>query len=294
MRRKVHNYTSNLELTSLLIRIKNLKNNLECFDSEHKNRMINKYVKWHTDLNDKRYDISDCTEDQDNESGSCSSSSLCSAKNARKRDILHRVKDRIIYLSERTPANEAAYNRFGQIILLMVKHILTMPKFSGYSYKDDFYSDSVYKILKYLYNFDHTMISEKTGRPVNAFAYISQIIHNSIIYVINTRKKERNNVLEQAKFNVLQESFSKSGLKNNLYITDSVKEPEPEKIEKTEFLKSNENIVERIKNSVANASENVARITFMIPKDVQLSANEYYDLEELKKKYKILNLGARY
>ena len=176
----------------------------------------------------------------------------------------------------------------------MVKHILTMPKFSGYSYKDDFYSDAVYKILKYLYNFDHTMISEKTGRPVNAFAYISQIIHNSIIYVINTRKKEQNNVMEQAKFNVLQESFSKSGLKNNLYIADTVKEPEPEKIEKTEYLKSDENIVERIKTEVSDASENIAKITFMIPKDVQLSANEYYELEELKKKYKILNLGARY
>lgn len=287
MRRKVHNYTSNLELTSLLIRIKNMKNNLECQNSEQFNRMLNKYINWHTALTEKRYGISDDIEVKDD----CED---CHEMNSRKRETLQRIKNRIIHLSEKTPANEDAYNRFGQIILLMVKHILTMPKFSGYSYKDDFYSDAVYKILKYLYNFDHTMISEKTGHPVNAFAYISQIIHNSIIYVINTRKKEQNNVIEQAKFNVLQESFSKSGLKNNLYIADTVKEPEPEKIEKTLYLKNSENIVERIKAEVSDASENIAKITFMIPKDVQLSANEYYELESLKKKYKILNLGARY
>lgn len=287
MRRKVHNYTSNLELTSLLIRIKNLKDKVTCPDPERNNRMLNKYINWHTALTEKRYGISDDIEVKDD----CED---CHEMNTRKRETLQRIKNRIIHLSEKTPANEDAYNRFGQIILLMVKHILTMPKFSGYSYKDDFYSDAVYKILKYLYNFDHTMISKKTGRPVNAFAYISQIIHNSIIFVINTRKKERNNVMEQAKFNVLQESFSKSGLKNNLYIADTVKEPEPEKIEKTLYLKNSENIVERIKTEVSDASENIAKITFMIPKDVQLSANEYYELESLKKKYKILNLGARY
>lgn len=287
MRRKVHNYTSNLELTSLLIRIKNLKDKVTCLDPERNNRMLSKYINWYTALTEKRYGISDDIEVNDD----CED---CHEMNSRKRETLQRIKNRIIHLSEKTPANEDAYNRFGQIILLMVKHILTMPKFSGYSYKDDFYSDAVYKILKYLYNFDHTMISEKTGRPVNAFAYISQIIHNSIIYVINTRKKEQNNVIEQAKFNVLQESFSKSGLKNNLYIADTVKEPEPEKIEKTLYLKNSENIVERIKAEVSDASENIAKITFMIPKDVQLNANEYYELESLKKKYKILNLGARY
>ncbi len=287
MRRKVHNYTSNLELTSLLIRIKNMKNNLECKNSEQFNRMLNKYINWHTALTEKRYGVSEDIEVRDD-------SEDCHEMNSRKRETLQNIKNRIIRLSEKTPANEEAYDRFGQIILLMVKHILTMPKFSGYSYKDDFYSDAVYKILKYLYNFDHTMISEKTGQPVNAFAYISQIIHNSIIYVINTRKKEQDNVKEQAKFNVLQESYSKSGLKNNLYISDTVKEPEPEKIEKTVYLKLDENILESIKNAVLNASENIAKITFMIPKDASLNADEYYELEELKKKYSILNLGSRY
>ena len=286
MRKKVHNYTSNLELTSLLIRIKNLKNNLECKNTEQFNRMLNKYINWYTALTEKRYGVSEDIEIKDDEE--------CHEMNTKKREILRNIKNRIIHLSEKTPANPEAYNRFGQIILLMVKHILTMPKFSGYSYKDDFYSDAVYKILKYLYNFDHTMISENTGRPVNAFAYISQIIHNSIIYVINTRKKEQNNVKEQAKFNILHDNFSKSGLKNNLYILDTVKEPEPEKIEKTEYLKIDDNIVEKIKEAISGASENIAKITFMIPKKAVLSADEYYELEELKKKYSILNLGSRY
>ena len=71
----------------------------------------------------------------------------------------------------------------------MIKKILTKPQFSGYSFKDDFYSDASYKILKYIHNFDHTKTSKITGLHVNAFSYVSQIIHNSIIYIIGEHKK---------------------------------------------------------------------------------------------------------
>ena len=83
------------------------------------------------------------------------------------------------------------YNDFGKIILLMIKNILKQPKFSGYTYADDFYSDAVHKIIKYLHNFEYTKISRTTGTEVNAFAYISQIIHNSIIHIIIQKNKQQ-------------------------------------------------------------------------------------------------------
>ena len=72
----------------------------------------------------------------------------------------------------------------------MIKNILKKPNFSGYTWKEDFYSDATYRVLKYLHNFNHTKTSEKTGQSVNAFSYISQIIHNSIVYIINTNNQE--------------------------------------------------------------------------------------------------------
>jgi hypothetical protein len=159
-----HNYTSELELKSLLIRIKNKRNSI---GTPKLNKRINKYIRWHTAINAKKYEVP-----------------------ARRNKIKAKLKLKIVELSEQTCCNDHSYERFGEIILLMIKNILRKPQFSGYTYKDDFYSDAIYKILAYLNNFDHLKISERTGIAVNAFAYISQIIHNSILYIINTKKKE--------------------------------------------------------------------------------------------------------
>ena len=81
----------------------------------------------------------------------------------------------------------------------MIKHILTKPQFSNYTFKDEFNSDATYKVVRYIYNFDHTKISKVTGKSVNAFSYVTQIIHNSIIFVINEMKKQLNRDAETAK-----------------------------------------------------------------------------------------------
>jgi len=160
-----HNYTSELELKSLLIRIKNKRLGI---GTPELNTRINKYVIWHTLINAKKYQY------------------------PQKRNLIKaKIKAKIIELSERTCSDNKSYERFGEIVLLMIKKILTKPNFSGYSYKDEFYSDAVYKILKYLNNFNHLKISERSGTYVNAFAYISQIMFNSIIYIINTKNKEK-------------------------------------------------------------------------------------------------------
>lgn len=164
--RQTHNYTSELELKSLLIRIKNDRYGLGKYDL---NERINARIKLHTTLGelDLGPDISP-------------------ERNALRR----RIYQNIVKLSEQTRVDYDSYERFGEIILLMIQKILTRPNFSGYSYRHDFYSDAVYKVIKYLHNFDHNLTSKRTGLPVNAFAYISQYIHNSVIYIIGKHKKE--------------------------------------------------------------------------------------------------------
>jgi len=180
-----HNYTSELELKSLLIRIKNKRLNIGV---PRHNTRINKYIIWHTAINAKKYE------------------------KPQKRNLLKaKIKLKIVQLSEETSVDAKSYERFGVIVLLMIKNILRKPQFSGYTYKDDFYSDAIYKILKYLNNFNHKLISKITNAPVNAFAYISQIMHNSILYIINTKKKET----DRLRTYITQEQIA-----NNIQTTD--------------------------------------------------------------------------
>ena len=175
-KKQKHNYTSELELKSLLIRVKNERQGT---GSQKRNAQINRYVKIHTKLGTMKYGT---------------------VEERKKRDALRKkLSSRIVQLSEMTCVDPLSYERFGDIILLMIKNILRKPQFSGYTFRDDFYSDAVYKILKYLHNFDHTKISDRSGQAVNAFAYISQYIHNSIIYVINTKKKDQDRLTDQVR-----------------------------------------------------------------------------------------------
>jgi len=172
MKKIKHNYTSELELKSLLIRIKNKRLGI---GSPKMNNIITKYIKYHTAIGEKKY-----------------------AEPTKRNKVRAKLKLRIIELSECTCADDVSYEKFGKIVLLMIKNILRKPQFSGYTYSDDFYSDSVYKILKYLNNFNHLLISERTNTAVNAFAYISQIMHNSILYILNMKKKESAKLAEYA------------------------------------------------------------------------------------------------
>ena len=159
-------YVNEILLKSLIIRVNNNKANL--YDSKHNHR-CDQLLKTFLNLIQKSYKDQKIT--------------------SKKTKLKEHLKTRIIQLSEITRGDEKTYNEFAKCILLMIKRILTKPQFSGYSFKDDFYSDASYKILKYIHNFDHTKKSKITGLPVNAFSYVSQIIHNSVIYIINEHKK---------------------------------------------------------------------------------------------------------
>ncbi len=81
--------------------------------------------------------------------------------------------------------------KFGHILLLVIKNLGAKPSFSGYTsnWKDDFMGNAIEKVILYVYNFDRRMLSKRTGKESKAFAYLTQICFNAFIAVINERKK---------------------------------------------------------------------------------------------------------
>jgi len=265
--RQKHNYTSELELKSLLIRCKNKKNKVQ---NEKYNRVINKYVKWYTKINNSDYEKT-------------------SEVIQRRKILKQKIKDRIVKLSELTSIDAKSNDRFGEIILLMIKSILTKPNFSGYTYHTEFYSDAIGKILKYLHNFNHMMISERSGTFVNSFAYISQIIHNSIIFVINDKKKEQHHINKQ----ITNEIIS-----NNLNIADHKKDLNKSTIhnefpdigfqkEEVKTYKLTDNIIPGILEILANAVDNERPLIYY-PDNVILTMEDYNTLKPLLKRASII------
>jgi len=269
-KRQKHNYTSELELKSLLIRSKNKKlqkNTEESIENTRKNRIINRYIKTYVKLNNMSYKKN-------------------SEKTSKRKHLKVKMKKRIVKLSENCFIDYNSNERFGSVILLMIKSILTKPNFSGYTYQTDFYSDAISKILKYLHNFDHTMISKITNTHVNSFAYISQIIHNSIIFVINSKKKEQNNINNQVSNEILN---------NNLCIADHRKalnkstyeDDLPETVQTEYFINENDELILKIKEIINNMKDD-ERVLIHYPADKIITMEEYNDLKPLLKSVSIV------
>jgi len=264
-KRQTHNYTSELELKSLLIRVKN-KNEKEF--SKRYNSLINKYVGTHTKLTNMKYP-------------------KLSPK-IQKRKILRRhLKDRIVQLSEETNIDKLSYERFGEVILLMIKHILTKPNFSRYTYKTEFYSDAIHKILKYLHNFNHKLISERTNVEVNAFAYISQIIHNSIVYIIKQKKKEQDSINQQVSNEIIDHNLNiidHRRLNASTYGDDIGFEKE----KTTEYkLGLEDNIVPSIKE-ILEDTVTEEKVIIRYPGAYKITMEEYDEIKPLLKRCSIL------
>ena len=237
-----HDYTSETELKSLLIRYKNMKLGL-CSD-ESLNEIINNKIDEYIKTKDKS------------------------------------LKSEIISLSEQTCIDDNSRKKFGEIILLMIKNILKKPNFSGYTWQDDFYSDACYKVLKYAHNFDHSKISSISNQSVNAFAYISQIIHNSIIFIINKKTSEVNSNDEIIKVYNKEYGIVDNSDKSSTFIKIEEKE------EVNEFI--SENVLEFIKNYEFDESK---VYNFEYSKNQIISIDDYYELRDFLNNKKItLNL----
>jgi hypothetical protein len=264
-KRQKHNYTSELELKSLLIRSKNkrLQNNPEP-DTENtkRNRIINRYVKTYVKLNNMSYP-------------------KLSEKLQKRKHLKQKMKQRIVELSEKTYIDHNSNERFGSVILLMIKSILTKPNFSGYTYQTEFYSDAISKILKYLHNFDHTLISKISNTHVNSFAYISQIIHNSIIFVINKKKKEQDNINKQVSNEILSNNLSIADHRKDLH-KSTIYDEDPNhgftNLEETEhFLTEDDDLIPSIIKILEETPEDIKPIIHY-PSTKLISMEEYNEL----------------
>lgn len=262
-----HNYTTELELKSLIIRIKNKRKNLYP-ENEYLNSRINKYICWYILVNQTKY-----TQDD---------------KKLKRSKLKSKLKEKIVHLSEITPIDVNSYENFGSIIMLMIKNILTKPQFSGYTYKDDFYSDAIFKIIKYLHNFDHNLISDRTGLPGNAFAYISQYIHNSILFIIECKKKESKKLKKQV---ILEHLGHDLQLKSDkIWAQDHFDEQKEQQkiIDNSEITETV--ILEKIDDSLYKELINLKskidesnRIEIIYPKSYKITFEEYNILRDLLK-----------
>lgn len=70
----------------------------------------------------------------------------------------------------------------GKMLLTISSHYSSRSNFSGYTWKQDMISESVFTCVKYLKNFN-------PEKSTNAFAYVTQIIKNSFKLYITEQKK---------------------------------------------------------------------------------------------------------
>lgn len=273
-----HNYTNELELKSIIIRIQTARKLSKTEGSSktitvnspkniRDNRKINKYIKLLSSISKKS-----------------------ETDRARFQSFKNKVTDFIIKKSEATPVDNLNYERFGSIIMEMVRHILTKPQFRGYTYYDDFMSDSVFKILKYLDNFDHTIISKRSGEPVKAFAYISQIITNSIIFIISKNKKEQDFIKQQ-----LSIQFNNDNILEPWEVKKKTEET-LNKEEKEVFVKP-KGIIKRIYDVIENEKEFLkdpkSTLIIRCSEMDDVDIDELSAIESIKRVYKNVKFNPR-
>lgn len=144
------------------------------------------------------------------------------AEENRQQDI-----DMLAYAKDIQLLPKISKEKFGQMLLLMIKNMATMPSFSGYTenWKTDFYSNAIEKTLLYVHNFDEDLLSKRTGDKSKAFAYVTQICFNAFVNVINIRKAESEFIKDTISFN----TSNVEGVKQTIIPTS--------KEEKQEYLK---------------------------------------------------------
>lgn len=78
----------------------------------------------------------------------------------------------------------------GECFLKMATRYSYKPCFINYPFIHDLISDAVENCCRYCHNYNPDYISPRTGRKVNAFNYITQIVHWAFIRRIKLEKKE--------------------------------------------------------------------------------------------------------
>lgn len=191
------------------------------------------------------------------------------------------LKNEILEKSQITQIDKNSHERFGEIVLLMIKRILTKPNYSGYSWQDEFYSTACYRVFKYIHNFDCTKKSERTGNSVSAFSYITQIIVMSILEVINRNHKHSEELEKYASLHNADYGITEESKNSSTYNENTIQEKEI--------------IIENIENPLY---ENLREITskesgdlkIYYPKDYSISFDEYSKIQEITRGKRCISL----
>lgn len=273
-KRMKHNYTDELELKSLIIRINNRSKKVDAesfliddsVESIARNTLINRYIKLYKKVK------------------AVKSESI--SRKLRLRETRHKIKQIIIDLSVECVIDKNSYEMFGSIVLLMIKSILTKPNFANTGYDAEFYSDSVYKISKYIHNFDHLKISERSGLPGNAFAYVSQIIHNAFLFICNKKRDERANHKKQINMEMLDDNQQLKYVdfhiddrtRHHVELDTMVESIYISKIEEDETLIDH---IKRILNHSDEWGITVDQFEIVYPEEYRITFDEFNDLKPL-------------
>lgn len=181
------------------------------------------------------------------------------------------------------------YNKekFGQMIMLIINKILTRPNFSGYSWKDDFTSNAVEKILSYcINNFNPDGISRRSGQKFKAFAYITEITMRACWEVINNKNEEQRIVNE---YLVPLDSFN--SLINKVVTESKIKDVETH--EKFFELTYDDVLKDQLSNTYTSLYDLVkkhkdSKLKIVYPTEYFLDMEEYNKINSLNVSY--LNL----
>ena len=252
-------YVSEVELKSLIIRIKNsrrqhntVKSAVTIVDNTTENVKLNKYINQKIKLLERL-------------STTNSSNPRVSIKKLKTK-----IKNRIIDKSDKACIDSESYEHFGKIVMLIIDRIIGKAQFRGYSYHDDFKSDASFKILKYLDNFDHNKISSITNLPVSAFAYISTIIHNSFVHIKN-KKKETNEFIHKQ---ILMRK-AKLGMLDD-FINERNPIVEDKSIKNIVYIDSNFNLVDVCKEYIEKYQEELNNNDF----NIEIVCDKKFDIDD--------------
>lgn len=87
-------------------------------------------------------------------------------------------------------ANPRIPEFLGKCFLAMATRFSYRPNFVNYPYINDLISDAVENCCRYCHNYKPDYVSPRTGKKINAFNYITQIIYYAFIRRIKLEKKE--------------------------------------------------------------------------------------------------------
>jgi hypothetical protein len=116
----------------------------------------------------------------------------------------------------------------GKCFLQMATRFSYSPNYVNYPFINDLISDAVENCCRYCHNYNPDFVSLRTGKKLNAFNYITQIIYYAFIRRIKLEKRElekTNKILERLNFEQVMtdegeglENYSDyNSIKDNVY-----------------------------------------------------------------------------